>query len=208
MNRSFDQDFIHRIDSLLKKQLKESRYRHTTGVLKSALKLAERYGVNPEKTAVAALLHDYAKDFSIEKLNECIKQYQIEIDPILQEAHQLLHGKVAAAIARHKLNIEDTDVLRAIENHTTGRLHMSDLEKIIYLSDFIEPGRDYPGVSELRALAEEDLDKAVYKALNNTMIYVLRTSKLLHPQTLEARNQMLLIIQEKQRKERNNGKVG
>lgn len=192
MTTAIDQALIERIDASLVTRIKKSRYRHTQGVLQSALKLADRYGADKDKTAVAALFHDYAKDYSRETLFQLAALYNLEIDPIIQQAYQLLHGKVAAAIALHDFGIQDPEILMAIENHTTGRIHMTKLEKIIYLADFIEPGRDYKGVDELRKLAEEDLDKAVYQALNNTMIYVLRTGKLLHPKTLEARNQMLL----------------
>jgi predicted HD superfamily hydrolase involved in NAD metabolism len=185
--------FIQRIDESLRVQIKKSRYRHTQGVLESATELAVRYGADQQKTAVAALLHDYAKDYSREELLLLAARYQLDIDDLMKHAFQLLHGIVAAAIARHEYQIDDPDILLAIENHTTGRRDMGIIEKIIYLSDFIEPGRHYPGVEELRALAKEDLDKAVFKALNNTMIYVLTTGKLLHPKTLEARNQMLLL---------------
>jgi predicted HD superfamily hydrolase involved in NAD metabolism len=163
--------------------------------LTAALHLAERYGADQQKTAAAALFHDYAKDFSRDKLFQLVSHYQLKVDPVMAQAYQILHGKVAAAIACHEFGIKDPEILQAIENHTTGRKNMGMIEKIIYLADFIEPGRSYPGVDQLRELAEEDLDRAVFKALNNTMIYVLRTGKLLHPNTLEARNQMLLEIQ-------------
>ncbi len=192
METVIDQSLIDSIDAALQVQMKKSRYRHTQGVLNVALHLAVKYGANPHHTAVAALFHDYAKDFSRERLFQLIFRYQLETDPIMDQAHQLLHGKVAAAIALHEYGIQEPEVLLAIENHTTGRVHMGLLEKIIYLSDFIEPGRDYPGVESLRKLAEENLNQAVYQALTNTMIYVLRTGKLLHPKTLEARNQMMM----------------
>lgn len=195
MNKIIDQPFLEQIEASLIKQIKKSRYRHTQGVLAAALHLAERYGADQQKTAAAALLHDYAKDFSRDKLFQLVSHYHLEVDPIMAQAYQILHGKVAAAIACHEFGIDDPEILQAIENHTTGRKNMGMIEKIIYLADFIEPGRNYPGVDHLRELAEENLDRAVFKALNNTMIYVLRTGKLLHPNTLEARNQMLLEIQ-------------
>jgi predicted HD superfamily hydrolase involved in NAD metabolism len=195
MTKIIDQPLLEQIEASLIKQIKKSRYRHTQGVLTAALNLAVRYGADQQKTAAAALFHDYAKDFSRDKLFQLVLHYQLEVDPIMSQAYQILHGKVAAAIACHEFGINDPEILQAIENHTTGRKNMGMIEKIIYLADFIEPGRNYPGVDQLRELAEEDLDRAVFKALNNTMIYVLRTGKLLHPNTLEARNQMLLEIQ-------------
>ena len=193
MSVRFDDAFIRTIKKALIREMKKSRYRHTKGVLHSAVHLAGLNGADPCKTAIAALFHDYAKDYDRDKLFRLAHQYQLALDPIHLHAHQLVHGKVAAAIARHEFKINDQEILCAIEFHTTGRQGMGLIEKIIYLSDFIEPTRDYPGVSRLRSLAERDLDKAVLQALNNTMIYVLKTGKLLHPNTLEARNQLLFV---------------
>lgn len=192
MHNAIDEDKIKHIENNIRSQMKKKRFLHTLGVMEASATLAKKNGADIYKTAAAALLHDYAKDFDKEQLMVCVKKYKIEIDPIMKYAHQLLHGKVAAAIATHEFGIEDDEVLLAIEYHTTGRRGMGMIEKIIYLSDFIEPGREYTGVDALRKLASEDLDKAVLQALTNTMIYVLRTGKLLHPNTLEARNEMLM----------------
>ncbi len=192
MHNPIDRDTIKLIEKSIEPHMKKKRFQHTLGVMEAAGTLAKQYGADIYKTSAAALLHDYAKDFSKEELLIYVEKYSIETDHILELAHQLLHGKVAASIAAHEFGIEDEEVLLAIEYHTTGRKGMSMVEKIIYLSDFIEPGREYPGVETLRKLALEDLDKAVLQALTNTMIYVLRTGKLLHHNTLEARNEMLM----------------
>ena len=186
------QQQINHIAEALKSQITPKRYQHIQGVVKSAVWLASKYGADPNAARIAALLHDYAKNYSKEELWELVEHYQLEVDPIMQHAYQLLHGKVAAAIAKDRFHITDQEILMAIESHTTGRPDMTKLEQIIYLADFIEPGRSYPAVHELRKIAEEDLERAVFKALNNTMIYVLRTKKLLHPSTLECRNKMLI----------------
>ncbi|RQD70612.1 MAG: HD domain-containing protein [Tindallia sp. MSAO_Bac2] len=183
---------IDQIRQEVKNKTTQKRYQHIEGVVQSAIWLAERYGADVNSAEIAALLHDYAKNNSREYLMEYIEKHNLELDPILQHAHQLVHGKAAAKMAEEEFGVVDTDILRAIESHTTGRPGMSKLEQIIYLADFIEPGRDYAAVSNLRKLAEENLEKAVFTALNNTMIYVLRTKKLLHPSTLECRNQMLM----------------
>ncbi|SCY84234.1 bis(5'-nucleosyl)-tetraphosphatase (symmetrical) YqeK [Alkaliphilus peptidifermentans] len=190
-----DTYLLNNIKENLKEVISNKRYIHTMGVVDAAVYLAEKYGENCHKAAIAAVLHDYAKDFSEKALKEYIKENQIKVDDILTKAYQLLHGKVAASIAEKDYNISDKDILNAIENHTTGRKNMSKLEKIIYLSDFIEVGRSYPAVDELRLIAEEDLDKAVLKALDNTIVYVLSINKLLHPNTIEARNEILMNIE-------------
>lgn len=192
MHNAIDGETVKSIENSVRQHMKKKRLQHTLGVMEAAVALAQKNGADAHKTAVAALLHDYAKDFSRDELMSFVERYKIEIDPVLEQAHQLLHGKVAARIAAHQFGILDNEVLLAVEYHTTGRKGMGLIEKIIYLSDFIEEGREYPGVEALRELAARDLDKAVLQALTNTMIYVLRTGKLLHHNTLEARNEMLM----------------
>lgn len=162
------------------------------GVADAAVYLAKKYDADEEAAYIAALLHDYVKDFSKEQTKAYMSQNNLVIDEIMSNVHQLLHGRIAAHIAKEQFNISNKDILNAIEYHTTGRKKMSKLEKIIYLADFIEPGRNYAGVEELRIAAEQDLDKAVLLALNNTIKYVISMGKLLHTNTIEARNTLLL----------------
>ncbi|HZK57949.1 MAG TPA: bis(5'-nucleosyl)-tetraphosphatase (symmetrical) YqeK [Clostridia bacterium] len=185
-------DLAERIHFKLKQNMSPHRYRHTMGVVDSAVCLAKKYDVDAQTAYIAALLHDYAKDFSEEQTQVYISRNDLVVDEIMSNVYQLLHGKIAAHIAREQFNINDKDILNAIEHHTTGRKRMSKLEKIIYLADFIEPGRDYAGVEELRIVAEQDLDKAVLLALDNTIKYVISMGKLLHTNTIEARNTLLL----------------
>ncbi len=193
MNRQL----ITEIEKSIKEVMQLKRYTHTLGVVDAAIYLANKYGADPEEARIAALLHDYAKDYTEEELKAYVLQHQLEVDKVLLEAYQLLHGKVAASIAEIKFSIKNRDILNAIENHTTGRENMSMLEKIIYLADFIELGRSYPGVDELRLRAEESLDKAVLMAFNNTIKYVLDIEKLLHPNTILARNEILSRLEGK-----------
>ena len=187
-----DKKLIQAIENELHKKLNSERLNHTHGVAKAATLLAERYGENPHDAKIAALLHDYAKDFTKTELLEYIRKHKLKVDKLCLMVHELLHGVVAASIAQRKFQIQNIDILNAISNHTTGRRGMSKLEKIIYLADFIEEGRIYPGVEGLREAATKSLDKAVYQALNNTIIFVVNTGKFLHPNTLYARNELLL----------------
>lgn len=175
----------------LKQNVSSDRYAHTLGVIDAAVYLAKKYDDDEEAAYIAALLHDYAKGFSKEQLYDYIAKNNLEIDETMAKAYQLIHGKVAAHIAKEQFNINDQNILNSIEYHTTGRKKMSNLEKIIYLADFIELGRNYSGVEELRMVAEQNLDKAVLLALNNTIKYVISIEKLLHTNTIEARNTLL-----------------
>ena len=190
-----NQQLMAEIQLKVKEVMQEKRYIHTLGVVDAAMYLADKYGADVQEARLAALLHDYAKDFTEVQLKAYVREHKLLVDDVLMKAFQLLHGKVASSIAQKQFSIENRDVLNAIENHTTGRANMSLLEKIIYLADFIEVGRNYPGVDELRLKAEENLDKAVLLAFNNTIKYVLDIEKLLHPNTILARNEILSITE-------------
>lgn len=189
-----DDQLIKKIKRELKKRQPHGRYKHTLGVVKAASSLAKNYGVSQYKAKTAALLHDYAKDMSEDELKHYIHTHNLKVDQGLYEIHQLLHGAVGAHMAREEFGIEDEETLRAIRYHTTGRENMSSLEKIIYLSDFIEENRDYPGVDHLRQLAYKNLDQGLLQGFNNTIKFLLSTDKVLHCDTVKARNQILKHI--------------
>lgn len=195
---------IERIKERLKERQPQERYQHTLGVVKSACNLAKHYGISEEKAHIAALLHDYAKDFTEQELKDYIITHNLEVDQSLLETYQLLHGIVGAHMAKQEFQIEDEEVLQAIRYHTTGRVQMMPLEKIIYLSDFIEENRDYPGVNTLRELAYKDLDCGLLQGFNNTIQFLLKTDKVLHCNTVEARNQILRELQSKENKQSTN----
>ena len=171
--------------------LDEERIEHSIGVKECAAELAKIYNEDVSKAAIAGLLHDCAKGFDDHQLIQKSKEYNVKLDPISVLQKELIHGPLGAKIAKHLFNIKDKDILSAIEYHTYGRKDMTVLEKIIFLADLIEPGRDYPGVEKLRALAEKDLDRAVLKALDNNIIYIVTKGQLIHPNTIEARNYII-----------------
>jgi len=182
----------HAIDLELKKALTKDRYEHTMNVVKITESLALRYHADVDKASLAALLHDCAKNFSCEELLAYAKANNVKIDPVTRLEPQLLHGPVGAVVAEKTYGVTDKKVLNAIHYHTTGREHMSKLEKIIYLADFIEPSRTYPGVDQLRSIAFEDLDKAMIMALTNTIRYVSSINSLIHKRTITARNDLII----------------
>jgi len=176
----------------LRENLKESRYEHTLGVVKTAKALAKINGVDEEKAELAALIHDSAKNMHINSMKKMLEENFEQIDDIEEKTPQLLHGKVAAIIGKNIMGIKDEEVLSAAAYHTTGKKNMTLLEKIIYIADYIEPNRVYPGVEELRKLTFEDLDKGVIVGLNNTINYILKQGGLIHPNTIEARNYLII----------------
>ncbi|HHT50136.1 MAG TPA: HD domain-containing protein [Eubacteriaceae bacterium] len=179
------------INNIIKGKLSYNRYRHTLGVINSAVELSEIHGENRNSARLAALIHDISKDIdNVEQINLANK-YKIEIDKISAAQPSLLHGIIGSYIAKNNFGIIDREILNAIKYHTTGRANMSKLEKIIYLADYIEEGRNFPGLDTIRRIVKENLDQAMLLALDNSIQYIIQKQKLIHPLTIEARNDIL-----------------
>lgn len=164
--------------------LKPSRVAHVRGCEGEAVRLAERWGEDPGQAAEAAILHDCTKRLSpAEQLDLCEK-FAIPLDPLERGEPKLLHARTGAYLAREKFGVDDA-VFGAIQWHTTGRPGMTTLEKIIYLADFTEPTRNFPGLERVRALTCEDLDEAMIQALRLSMDEVSSRGAEPHPRSRE-----------------------
>lgn len=164
---------IRYINSDLKNILDKARYEHTIGVAYTAVCLAMRYEYDLEKAEEAGLLHDCAKCISDEKKLKQCEKHNISLTETEKNNPFLLHAKLGAFYAMHKYGITDKEVINAILLHTTGAPDMSLLEKIIYVADYIEPNRkEAPNLKEIRRIAFEDLDKAVYMISRDTLEYL------------------------------------
>jgi predicted HD superfamily hydrolase involved in NAD metabolism len=177
-----------RIAEIVKKELSERRFVHVLGVVRTAETLALRYGADPEKSRLAAWIHDYAREWPAEKLRSAAQAHAVPAEYFL--AVDLLHAPVAAALAPEVFGVNDPAVLQAVRSHTAGRSGMSLLEKIVYIADAIEPGRMYEGVDTVRSLAETDLDRALAVHLDGTIRYLLDHHKPVCVRTVEARNEL------------------
>ena len=162
-----------KIRNRLEKILDKKRFEHTLGVAYTAMNMASIFGEDIKKAELAGLLHDCAKGMSDEELLEFCKKFNITVTEFEKKNAFLLHSKVGSFIAASKYEISDKDILNAILNHTTGRPGMSNLEKIVFIADYIEPGRKtIPGLDEARKLAFSDLDKAMVFILENILGYL------------------------------------
>lgn len=182
------------IKKKLKTYINAKRFTHTIGVLELAKELAKRYDISVDQASVAALLHDCAKELSGPELLKIAKAHEITVDRLIREEPQLLHGPVGAIVAKRDFGIMDKVILDAIHYHTTGRKKMTPLDKLIYLADFIEPNRNYPGVDRLRKLAQINLDRAVLEALNESLSYLIKKGRVMHKCTVSARNDMIFNL--------------
>ena len=184
-------DYIQ-IEKILKEMLPERRLRHSLNVAKCAVKLSEIYKCDKEKAEIAGLVHDCAKFFTDEQVEDCVKKFNIELDPLEVNNIALSHSIIGSYVAKEMFNIDDEEIINAIKYHTTGRENMSLLEKIIYISDLIEEGRNFPGVEELRNLTfSGKLEEALILSFNNTIKFVIDNNQLIHPRTVSARNYIL-----------------
>jgi predicted HD superfamily hydrolase involved in NAD metabolism len=178
----------------VKSQMPSKRWEHTLGVVSSAVELSRKYGADPEKADLAALLHDYCKYWPIDKQRQAYAEEGLPED-VLDYDPQLLHGPLAAAIARKQFGIDDEEVLGAIRYHTSGRAGMTLLEKIVCLADYIEPGRDFPGVNNIREIAEHSLEKALIAGFDSTIRFLLEKGKKVYPDTIMARNSLIAELE-------------
>ena len=173
------------ISNYIRDHLSEKRRIHTEGVRTTAIELARRYGADPEKAETAALFHDMFRGVDRDTLNRYVDE--LGLDPgRYRDNPNLAHGKIAAEIMRRDYGITDPDIINAVRYHTTGRPGMSQLEKVVFIADAIEPSRDYPGVEELRKATWRDLDEVCLTALSRTSEYVMSRGIPLDEDTAEA----------------------
>ncbi len=186
---------IDEIKQELKQRLEPARYQHSLGVAEAAVRLAERFGVDRNKAELAGLLHDCAREFPQENLIDEAYRRGITVSPIEQVIPFMLHAPIGASRAKELYGVADREILEAISRHTVGGKGMSVLDKIVYFADMIEENRDYPGVEELRQLAEtETLDKMLLAGFDQTLAFVLTKHGLMHQDTVTARNEVIMNL--------------
>lgn len=184
---NYKQDII-KLQKKLKRKLSSSRYQHTLGVSYTAACLAMKYKEDIDKAALAGMLHDCAKYMSSEEmLNIAIKK-KIDISDVEKIKPDLLHAKLGSYFAIHKYHVKDKEINNAILCHTTGKPNMTMFEKIIYVSDYIEPGRNtlkLPRIDEVRKTAFEDIDLCLSMILEDTLKYLNESGMQIDPITQE-----------------------
>ncbi|HFI0239425.1 TPA: bis(5'-nucleosyl)-tetraphosphatase (symmetrical) YqeK [Streptococcus suis] len=172
-----------------------ARFQHVLGVEQAALALADRYGCDPKKASLAALLHDYAKEVEDQVFLDLIAKYDLDKD-LLNWDNNIWHGVVGSYKIVEDFGLEDEEIFQAIQRHTIGAGQMTLLDKVLYVADYIEPNRDFPGVDEARRIAKESLDKAVAYETAQTISYLAKKGIPIYPQTLETYNGYVAYLKE------------
>ena len=172
--------------TLLSKELKESRLMHTFGVIDTATALAKAYQADIKKCERAALLHDCAKYMPLEDMIAICERNFVELNDLEKSKDSLLHAKAGACLAYEKYGIKDKEILDAIKYHTTGKPDMSLIEKIIFVSDFIEPGRTHSEKLPMyRMIAMADINLVCMNILKDTLDYLESLNEEFDPLTKE-----------------------
>ena len=184
------------IEKYLKSKLPPKRYTHVLSVRELALDLAEKHGADLRKVNLAALLHDCAKWMKNSEQYEAAASHGIQLDEVERQNPSLLHALIGAEFAVSRFDVEDPEVLNAIRIHTTGSGKMTLIDKILYVADFAEPKRDHAEADAVRALAYQNLNKAVFEVSRYKIEHLLAKGVLIHPYTIDAYNSALQEISE------------
>lgn len=168
----------------LKKELSKDRYDHTKGVMYTAACLAMAYHYSIDKAMLAGLLHDCAKCRKSSDNFELCDTHNVLVTQVERDNPALIHAKAGAIVAKEEYMVTDPEILHAIRVHTTGEPDMSLLDKIIFVADYIEPGRDKaPRLEELRQLAFHNIDACVAEILYDTLHFLNKKNGVVDPQT-------------------------
>lgn len=181
---SFDRE---KLLETISSAMSEKRFRHVLGVEEAALELARKYGCDEKKASLAALLHDYAKEVEDQVFLDLIDQHQLGEDLKIW-GNNVWHGMVGSYKIRQDFGLDDPEILQAIERHTVGAAQMTLLDQVLYVADYIEPNRDFPGVEEARRLAKVSLEKAVAYETAQTVAHLAKKGIPIYPQTIETYN--------------------
>ena len=176
---------VEAADVFARGRLSAKRYGHTLRVAKTAVALAQAHGIDPERVRLAALLHDAAREMKPEEFLELAERWDLPVGDAERESPKLLHGPVAAEMARRELGVEDEVVLDAIRQHTLGQPGMGPLSLALFVADKIEPARDYPSVERLRRLACEDLRGTAAESLRRSIAHNEARGRPTHPASVE-----------------------
>ena len=176
-----------KLEKKLKKYMDEERFIHTQGVMYTACALAMCHNADMNQARLAGLLHDCAKCIPNSKKLKICQRENIPVSAAEEASPDLLHAKLGVYTSKEKYGVTDREVRQAVRYHTTGRPEMTLLEKIIYIADYIEPGRDKaPNLPTVRRLAFQDLDETMYVILKDTLEYLEHGSGTIDATTRQA----------------------
>lgn len=186
------------IKEYLSKHLTSKRYGHSINTAETARELALKYNGNAEKAYIAGLVHDCTRELEIDNQQALLRQLNIQADRQTYQSKELIHAYTAEYIIKNEFGIYDEEILSAVKAHTTGKIAMTVLEKVVFLADVIEPSRSFAGVADIRRQSMVDLNQALILALDASIKFLIEKKSLIHPDTFLARNDLLFHTEEKE----------
>lgn len=175
---------VEKIKNDLKQMLSEYRYLHSLRVAEEARKLADIYSCDCDKAYLVGLTHDIAKEFSADENFDIIMKYHLSMKLLEEQYHKILHAYIGAVVLREKYGF-DEEACHAVACHAIGDIPMNILDKIIFVADKIEPGKEYDGIEEERRLAYLDINEALILCIENNHKKLMRKNKNIYPKSLE-----------------------
>lgn len=192
MTKSYSAELEARIKAWSREQQSPKRFRHTESVVETVTSLAERWA--PQEILacrIAAWIHDSAKKYDDATLLEMAENQDLPITKFERENPMLLHGIVAYSMAAEKFDVDDDRLRTACAYHTSGAAEMTLFDKLVFLADKIEPGRDFPSVEQIREAARQDIDWAVWLFVEGNIRYLIGRMKTIDPRAIELYNDLL-----------------
>lgn len=191
-NKMATEDKRSEIIACIEQRLSPQRFQHSLGVEKFAVEHCERLGINRESASTAALLHDFCREYPPQQLLQTAIQLGLPVDDVERAEPILLHGAVGAVEAAARFAITDSAIIEAITYHITGGPQINPLAKLIFISDSLEPGRQFPGVDEMRAAANVlDLQQLTLLVYDRTLQYLTDKGYTVHPRTIAGRDEII-----------------
>ena len=181
---------MEKLEQVVVDLLNPNRVKHVLGCRDTAADLARVWGADETDAARAGLLHDITKALDGPLQLTLCREYGKVLDEFSENNPKTLHALTGSFVAERIFG-ENEAVVKAIESHTTGKPAMNTLEKIIYVADYMEPNRDFPGVEELRRLAYTDLDGALQLGLEMTLAVLKEQKRQISPASSQALEYLL-----------------
>ncbi len=180
--------------ALVAERLSPASLGHSERVAETARALATRFGADAERAALAGLLHDWSRDESTEGLLDFARRNGLPVCDVDRAVPYLLHAGVAAAQVREAFPGIDPTVLDAIASHTLGEAGMTDLMRIVYIADTIEPARAFQGVEDLRRLASDPtatLAEVCFACYRRSLLHIIDSGRRIHPDSVRTWNALV-----------------
>lgn len=176
------------IKNYLKHNLSAKRFKHSINTAETALELANVFGEDTKRAYISGLVHDCTRELDLTVQQSMLRELGTQVDLLIYNNTELLHGYSAEYLIRQKFRIDDEAIITAVKYHTTGKEAMRLIEKIIFLSDFIEPSRSFLGIESIRQLSRCNLDEALIEAFDLSIKFLIGKKAAIHPNTIFARN--------------------